>query len=156
MAALAVLALLALLLASMRAVVDGAFTGTWCNVEDPPVGLGRLEISTEGKIGTIRVWTDCDLRYEEVVRLSANTGCHVEYPQEPAAPSAVATLHLLADDVCDAEMRYGIASWDHGFVETHLTLRLEGDELIAEDFNVFKDDSGRSNYRARYKFKKVK
>ena len=50
----------------------------------------------------------------------------------------------------------GIASWDHGFVETHLTLRLVGDELIAAEFNVFKDDSGRSNYRARYKFKKVK
>jgi len=156
MSSLVFLALFALLLGSLRVVAVGAFTGTWCNVDNPPVGLARLEISTEGNTGTIRVWTDCDIRYEEVVRLSAGTGCHIDHPQEPAAPSALATLHLLADDVCDAEMRYGIASWDHGFVETHLTLRLEGDELIAENFSVFKDDSGRSNYRTINKFKKVK
>jgi hypothetical protein len=53
-------------------------------------------------------------------------------------------------------MKYGIASWDHKFKETHLTLRLAKGELVVEDFNVFKDDSSRSNYRMTYKFKKGK
>ena len=73
----------------------------------------------------------------------------------PFVPPPAATLYLLADTVCDSEMKYGFASWDRGFVDEHLTLRLEGGELIVEDFNVFKDDSGRSNFRAQYKFKKV-
>jgi hypothetical protein len=41
-------------------------------------------------------------------------------------------------------------------VDTYLTLRIEKDRLIVEDFNIFKDSSSRSNYRSRYEFKKAK
>ena len=90
------------------------------------------------------------------MRQQAETACDDDHMPDPFVPPPLAALHLLADTVCDTEMKYGIASWDYGFVETHLTLRLEGDELIGEDFNVFKDGSGRSNYRMQSRFKKVK
>ncbi len=63
-------------------------------------------------------------------------------------------LHLLGDAADDTEMKSGIASWDHKSKETHFTLRLEKGELIVEDFNVFKDDSGQTNYRKTHKLKK--
>lgn len=53
------------------------------------------------------------------------------------------------------EMKYGTASWDHKFKDTHLTIRQEKGELVVEEFNVYKDDSGRSNYTEVYKFKKL-
>ena len=51
-------------------------------------------------------------------------------------------------------MKYGLASWDHKFVDTYLTLHWEKDRLIVERFDIFKDKSGRSNYRKRSEFKK--
>jgi uncharacterized protein (TIGR02996 family) len=143
-------------LASVSKRRQTSIKGTWGASDDRTEGLLRLDIGTEGQTWTIRAWTECDVRNEEVHRLEAAAASGPDHMPLPFVPPALATLHLLADDVCDAEMRYGIASWDHGFMNTHLTLRLEGDELIAEDFNVFKDHSGRSNYRGQYKFKKVK
>ena len=90
------------------------------------------------------------------MRQQAETACDDDHMPDPFVPPPLAALHLLADTVCDTEMKYGIAFWDHKFKDTHVTLRLEKDELIVEDFNVFKDDSGRSNYRTVYKFKKAK
>lgn len=143
-------------LASVSKRRQTSITGTWGASDDRTEGLLRLEISTEGTTWTIRAWADCDVRNEALYlsELQAWRG-DPDHQPEPISPP-VATLHLLADTVCDTEMKYGIAFWDHGFKETHLTLRFEGDELIAEDFNVFKDGSRRSNYRAQYKFKKVK
>jgi hypothetical protein len=66
------------------------------------------------------------------------------------------TLSLLRDDMDATEMKYGFASWDHKYKDTHLTLRLERTRLIVEDFNIYKDKSGRSNYRSRYVFKETK
>ena len=131
-----------------------SITGTWGASDDRTEGLLRLEISTEGKTWTIRAWSECEVRYEAARRASADALSDPDPP--PYDPPPLATLHLLADTISDTEMKYGIAFWDYEFKETHLTLRLEGDELIAEDFNVFKDDSGRSNYLMQSKFKKVK
>jgi uncharacterized protein (TIGR02996 family) len=129
-----------------------SITGTWGASDARTEGLLRLEISTEGKIGTIRAWSECEVRYEAARRASADADPDHLPPYDPPL---LATLHLSADTISDTEMKYGIAFWDCGFKETHLTLRLERDELIAEGFHVFKDDSGRSNYRTQYKFKKV-
>ena len=51
------------------------------------------------------------------------------------------------------EMNYGFASWDHKFMDTHLTLRREKGRLVVEHFGIFKDGSSRSNYVFRYEFK---
>src|SRR5262249_20591379 len=141
-------------LASVSKRRPTCITGTWGASDGRTEGLLRLEIGTEGKRWTIRAWSECEVRYEAARRASADAVSDPDHPP-PYDPPPLATLHLLADTVCDTEMKYGIAFWDYGLKETHLTLRLEEDELIAEDFNVFKDDSGRSNYRTQYKFTKV-
>ena len=64
------------------------------------------------------------------------------------------TLSLLGNSAGAREMKYGLASWDHKFVDTYLTLHWEKDRLIVERFDIFKDKSGRSNYRKRSEFKK--
>jgi Concanavalin A-like lectin/glucanases superfamily len=140
----------------LLAITDDAFTGTWANLDGAKDGWIRLDIGTDGKAWSIRAWADSDVHdealwREDVVRYAGDE-CHMP---GPFVPPPATTLHLLADTVCDTALKYGIASWDHGFVENHLTLRLEGDDLLVEDFNVFKDGSGRSNYRRQDKFKKV-
>jgi hypothetical protein len=112
-----------------------AMLGTWINVDDMTHGLKRIEIAKDDDDWTIQAW-------------GAGGG---EIDQGKVA------LDLLADSAGAAEMKYGYASWDHKFKETHLTLRLEKRWLMTvEDFNIFKDNSGRSNYRTRSEFKRPK
>ena len=54
---------------------------------------------------------------------------------------------LLGDNVGATELPYGFAMWDHGFKLEYFTARLENDELVLESYSIFKDGSGRSNYR---------
>jgi hypothetical protein len=129
------LSVIVLVLSPSLFVAGDDFAGKWVNVDDKTGGLPRLEISKKDKAWTIQAW-------------GAGGGGEIDQGK--------VTLHLLGDNVGDTTMKYGIASWDHKFKQTHLTLRLENGELVVEDFNVFKDDSGRSNYRSTYKLKKGK
>ena len=54
----------------------------------------------------------------------------------------------------DSAMPYGFAKLEYPFKDSYLTLRLEGDAIEVEDFNIFKDDSGRRNYRLKYRLKR--
>jgi hypothetical protein len=135
MARILSLTVIALVLGSSPVLSADDFTGQWKNVNDKTSGLTRLEISKNGNVWTIQSW-------------GAGAGGEIDQGK--------ATLHLFGDSVADATMKYGFASWDFKFKDTHLTLRLEDSELAVEDFNVFKDNSGRSNYRSTYKFKKAK
>jgi uncharacterized protein (TIGR02996 family) len=138
-----------------RRLAADAFTGAWANIDEQTDGWARLDINTVGTTGTIRAWARSDFQcYQEELRLSAEAHDPDHHP--PPEPPPLGALHLLADSVCDTELKYGIGFWDYGFVESHMTLRLEGDELVAEEFNVFKDDSGRSNYCWQAKFRKIK
>jgi len=140
--------------ASVRVVGD-AFSGTWANIRGDTGSWVRLNIFADGETWAIRAWADADLQAErhwhEAVVLYANVPDHMP---GPFAPRPAVTLHLLANDVCDTEMRYGFASWDHKFADEHLTLRLEGNLLFAESYVLFKDDSGRSNCYVKDTFAK--
>ena len=137
-----------------RQLAADAFTGTWANVDDQTDGWARLDINTVGKTGTVRAWTANGFQYYQgELRLSEEAYDRDHHPPPESPP--LGTLHLLADSVCDAELKYGIAFWDCGYVECHMALRLEGDELIVEEFNVFKDNSGRSNYHWQARFRKI-
>jgi hypothetical protein len=128
-------AVFVLVVAATRASADDTFVGKWFNVDDKTRGLTRIEVSKNEKGWTIQAW---------------GAGGGGEIDQGKVA------LWLLGDSVDDTRMKYGFASWDHGFAETHLTLRLEKHHLVIEDFTIFKDNSGRSNYRSPYKFRKAK
>jgi uncharacterized protein (TIGR02996 family) len=139
-----------------RPLAADVFRGRWVILGGDRSGWVRLDINKHGNAWSIQTWADSDVHYEaswheDVVRYAGDE----DHLPGPFVPPPQATIYLLADTVCDTEMRYGFASWDHGFADEHLTLRHEGDVLIAESFTVFKDDSGRSNYRAQYKFRKV-
>src|SRR5262245_256884 len=99
-------------------VAGDDFAGKWVNSDDKTGGLAGLEISKKDKVWTIQAW-------------GAGGGGEIDQGK--------VTLHLLGDTAGDAKMKYGIASWDHKFKETYLTLRLEKGELVVEYFNVFKD-----------------
>lgn len=123
----------ALLLGSSPGIAADAFVGKWVNTDEKTAGLTRLEIGKADKGWTIRAWG------------AAGGG---------KADQGQVMLHLFGDAAGDTEVKHGFASWDHKFKETHLTLRLEKGDLVVEDFNVFKDGSGRANYRMTYRFKR--
>ncbi len=62
---------------------------------------------------------------------------------------------LLGDNVGATDLPYGFAMWDHGFKLEYFTARLENDELVLESYSIFKDGSGRSNYRQVGKMKRA-
>ena len=125
----------ALLLGSQVASAGDDFAGKWVNADKETRGLTRIEISGKEGKWTIQAW-------------GAGGGGEIDQGK--------VTLNLLGDSVSDKDMKYGFASWDHKFADVHLTLRLEKGELVVEDYTVFKDNSGRSNYRSKSTFKKAK
>ncbi|HEY7425339.1 MAG TPA: hypothetical protein VH682_13995, partial [Gemmataceae bacterium] len=114
---------------------EDGFAGKWVNVNEKTNGLTRIEISRKDKVWTIQAW-------------GAAGGGEIDQGKT--------TLSLLGDSVADTTMKYGFASWHHGFKDTQRTLQLKEELLIVEDFNIFKDNSGRSNYRSRSEFKRMK
>jgi hypothetical protein len=114
---------------------DDAFSGKWVNLDDRTSSLTRIEITKKDIGWTVQVW---------------GAGGNGEIDQGKV------TLSLLGDSTQSRIMTYGFASWDHKFKDTHLTLRFEKGRLIVEYFNIFKDNSGRSNYRTRAEFKRAR
>jgi hypothetical protein len=50
--------------------------------------------------------------------------------------------------------KYGFAVWDHKFAKSHVTMRVQNDQLIVEEYRIRTDKSDGPNYRNRYEFKK--
>ncbi|HEU4388484.1 MAG TPA: hypothetical protein VFV34_11850 [Blastocatellia bacterium] len=56
---------------------------------------------------------------------------------------------VFADGALSAKALAFSASYDFGFMETHLQAKIKKGVLVVAGFNSFKDDSGRSNYFSR-------
>jgi len=109
------------------------FQGVWLNTEGREKGVPKIVIDKGDKGWSARAFgacqpTDCDWGKTK--------------------------LHLLGDSVVSKKLPYGLAKWDHGFAEAHATLNIEDDQLVVGIFTVFKDDSGRSNYRTITRFRR--
>jgi hypothetical protein len=132
-------AFVVMVLSCSPSLANDALIGRWINVDDKTNDLTRFEISQTDEGLLIQAWG------------AAGRGGEMDQGKVP--------LKLLADTAGAThsdELKYGYAVWDHKFMETHLTIRLEKNWLMtAEDLNLFKDNSGRSNYRVETKFKKV-
>lgn len=109
--------------------------GTWTTMDEPGRTFKRLFITQHGDAWTIEGW-------------GVGGGNAPEIAWGPTS------LTLLGDNVGAADLPYGFATWDFGFKVTHLTLRLAKDELVTEEFDIFKDNSGRSNYHTVATLKK--
>jgi hypothetical protein len=106
-------------------LVDAAptdFLGTWVNVDQETRGLTALNIVLGAAGFEVQGFGQCH-----------PTDCDWGF-----------TALNFPDDT------RGEAVWDFGFSETTLVIHLEGDQLAAETYTIFKDDSGRPNYRALY------
>ena len=102
--------------------------GNWVDPDHaPPLGM-RLTVAKDANTWSIHVW----------VPGGGNA------PEIDWGPTR---LDLLGDNVGAKEFPYGFATWDFGFKVEQMTLRLEKNDLIFETYSIFKDGSGRSNYR---------
>lgn len=112
------------------APVDTApLLGRWRNTEAAARGL--VEITVEDAAGDLAVRA-----------LGSGEDGPVDWG--PARTGVFACL----DEAGKASLSL-LASWDFGFLETHLQLRLPAGALASAGFNVFKDGSGRPSYVTR-------
>ena len=110
------------------------FLGEWQNVDGRTRGLPKLAIVRDPEAGlTIQAWGACH-----------PTDC--DWGKVP--------LQLLGDSISAVDLHYGFCQWDHGFANNYMTLRYDGEELSVDVYDVFKDDSNRSNYHKTYRFRR--
>jgi hypothetical protein len=106
------------------------WVGTWDN-NDPAGGLTKLQISKGGDGGyDVQAWgncipTDCDWGKTDLNVLGTSVG-------DPTATD------------------YAVGTWEHGFKDATITVDRLGSGFVVDIHNLFRDDSGRSNYRMRY------
>jgi hypothetical protein len=116
-------------LAKPASVDTSPLLGRWRNSE--PAARGLVEIAIEDDAGDLAVRA---------------LGSGEEGPVDwgPARSGVFACL----DEAGKASLSL-LATWDFGFLETHLQLRLPAGALASAGFNVFKDGSGRPSYVTR-------
>ncbi len=104
-------------------------TGVWRNTNPASRGIVRLEITERD--GGLRVRT-----------FGASSPEPIDWGEVPASV-------IYADGMRSAKGHAFLASYDFGFLESHLQCNLSQGLLIVAAFNVFKDGSGRSSYFSR-------
>ena len=113
------------------------FAGEWINVDEQTRSIKRIVITKEGDKLLLNTW-------------GSGGGGTTEIPHKQRK------LLIVGSNVGDMSPNYGFASYDAGFKDVHNVVHLEMDRLILESFNIFKDESRRTNYRVREVFKRKK
>jgi hypothetical protein len=137
--------------------------GKWINTDAKTTGIDRFEVFKAEGCWKIHAWaadspSDFDQGETKLLLLGDETSC--PGCAKPSSLGATAPLSVASKSLRTAlgepRMNYGFAHWDYKFKDTYFTIAFANDRLVVEDFNLFKDDSGRTNYRMRYAFKKEK
>ncbi len=115
------------------AAAPADFLGNWVNTDTATRGIVRLVFTQSGANYIAQGFGAC-----------SPTPCDF----------GVTTFNLLGYNVSDTNPNWGVAVWDSGFKTEYLVAHREGELLVVESYNVFKDGSGRSNYRSLFLFKK--
>jgi hypothetical protein len=122
-----------LLLAAVSSVymkadeASNLFAGDWLNTDTAASGMTRLSVIQSGGGLQVRGFGKCE-------------------PDD--CDWGLTPLNLLGFSVDDSHPSWAIASWDFGFSLTHLVIHFEGAQMVAETYTIFKDNSGRANYRS--------
>ena len=114
--------------------IGSSILGNWRNVDDKTRNITRLAILQENGSYTIQSWG------------ASGKG---------ESDQGKVVLYLVGDNVLDTDFKYGFATWNHGFMKDHAILRTNMSQLTMEIISVFKDDSGRSNYRSVERFEQT-
>ena len=104
-----------------------AIEGEWLNRDSNTRGLTRLVISRSEKGWNIGAWGKC-------------------HPKDCVWGSAV--LVPLGNSVEDHSSDQGFAVWNTSFATRYMTLTFEDGKLAAEMITIFRDRSGRANFRS--------
>lgn len=153
--AIVVALLSALVVLSTASAAD--FAGVWVSVPQKE-SRERIKIEirkAEGK-WLLHAWALTGADFKDLGETSlALLGDSTFCPDCVAEPKTVSsTVSQTAAD--DSDLPYGFAKLEYQFKNSYLTLRRDGDTIAVEDFNIFKDDSGRPNYRLKYQMKMEK
>lgn len=105
--------------------------GEWLNVDENTCGTTKLMITKDENQWFIHGWGKCH-----------PSDC--DWGQEP--------LLMVAENCGDKSFTHGFAIWKSSFATRYMTLKIENNFLLMETVNVFKDNSGRSNYISTEKF----
>jgi hypothetical protein len=100
--------------------------GEWVNIDSRTRGLTKVVISKTEKGWSISAWGKC-------------------HPKDCAWDSVL--LAPLGSSVEDFSFTQGFAVWNAGFATKYVTLTLGEGQLTVETVNIFRDRSGRANYR---------
>jgi hypothetical protein len=103
------------------------FVGHWTHENPETRGLTKIVIRKDDNDWLIRAWGACE-------------------PED--CDWGETKLSLLGDSADAQDLPYAFATWDHGFANTHIVLRIKAATLVAETYDIFKDNSERSNYRS--------
>ena len=105
------------------------FLGTWVNTDPQTGGLTRLAVGETERGWTINAWGSC-------------RPVECEWGTVP--------LHRVGSSVSDQTFDRTFATWTPPHATTHVILLMNGEQLSVETITIFKDMSGRSNYRSLY------
>jgi hypothetical protein len=112
------------------------FAGYWTNVDPNTGGTTALEIAVSDSTVNVHAWGKCHPS-------DCDWGTTTAYPFAPDVSSDISN-----------NAQALLAIFDAGFSETTLVIKLDGDNLQVDNYDRFKDNSGRSNYLATYTFQK--
>lgn len=108
-----------------RELPQERFLGVWIPVENDRSWLSKVQITRSGKDWTLHVW-------------SYATFTETDWGKVP--------LHLLGHCVDSKSLGHGLAVWNQDFAKEYMILYIENNQLVIENYTVFTDRSGRSNY----------
>ena len=117
-----------------EALALGSLVGTWVNVNTATRDIVKIVLTNDG--GSLRV---------HAYRAFSPTPC--DWGQVPG--------QAYAASVTGGPAVAFAANYAFGFKNTILTGHLNGEQLIADDYTVFEDGSGRSPYFTEGTFKKA-
>jgi hypothetical protein len=130
-----VLCLLLLFTTSICFASLDQFAGYWTNVDPNSRGIVALDISVAGTSPNVQAWGNCD-------PTPCDWGTVTAYPYDSDVSSNANNAQAI------------MAAFDAGFSETTLVMSLSGSQLKVESYDLFKDNSGRSNYATSSYFQK--
>lgn len=113
-------------MAHSQGVPQDRFLGEWVNVDAATRSMTRVSIFQSHSGWKVRAFGAC-----------SPTDC--EWGEVP--------FYWVSDSVDSTSYDRGYAIWDFAFAIVYVSFKIEGSQLGLEEFTIFHDGSGRSNYR---------